>query len=127
MDKSQRARLQQQLADKLPEGMNWGDPLTPDLLLEILSHVRVTGPNREAGMQIKINREGARFWHENCASHFGGIMMEIKQEPDKSLIECQHCKQRGYYPVGGVGRVSVNAISGDENEISLPLKAENTN
>lgn len=31
----------EQLANILPEGMHWGDPLTPALLLEILSHVRV--------------------------------------------------------------------------------------
>lgn len=57
-------------------------------------------------MQVQIKREGSRFWHENCANHLGGIMKEIKRDEGGSLIQCQHCKQCGYYPVGGIGSIS---------------------
>lgn len=59
-------------------------------------------------MQVQIRREGPRFWHENCTNHLGGVMKEIKREDDRSLIQCQHCRQCGYYPIGGVGSISAD-------------------
>lgn len=50
---------------------------------------------------------GGKFWHTNCPknSFHSGIMMPIAHELRQSIVECLHCGQRGYYPVGGVGPV----------------------
>lgn len=57
--------------------------------------------------EIKILREGSKFWHMDCTNHFGGIMREIRREPEKSLFECGSCRKMGYYPVGAAGAVCV--------------------
>jgi hypothetical protein len=50
---------------------------------------------------------GGNFWHTNCPKNpfRSGIMRPIAHEPTRSVIECLHCGQRGYYPVGSVGCV----------------------
>lgn len=57
---------------------------------------------------VEIDYElGGRFWHTNCPenSFRSGIMRAIAHEQSASLIECLHCGQKAYYPVGAKGRV----------------------
>lgn len=69
----------------------------------------------DAEDQMDIDREGARFWHRNCANHLGGVMKVVKDEPTQSLIQCLHCGKSGYYPVGGLGRIRA-AIAAQSKE-----------
>lgn len=48
---------------------------------------------------------GGKFWHTNCPKNAFtcGIMRPVVYEDKRSVIECLHCGQRGYYPVGAVG------------------------
>lgn len=62
-------------------------------------------------VEIQWDRAGRAFWHTNCTNHLGGVMKEVKREPDKSVFECLHCGKRGEYPVGGVGTVCSPELS----------------
>jgi hypothetical protein len=64
-------------------------------------------------LEITYER-GGKFWHTNCPKNVfhSGIMRPIAHEQTRSVIECLHCGQRGYYPVGRVGTVcSVEATA----------------
>jgi RNase P subunit RPR2 len=58
-------------------------------------------------MIINFKPHGKGLWHSDCTNHFGGIMKELKDEGDRTLMECLHCGKKGYYPHGRVGRVEV--------------------
>ncbi len=65
-------------------------------------------------MKITYQLEGRCIWHSDCIpGRNNGIMQSIMREPDKDLMECQHCRKRGYYPVGSVGEVQVDEVSKD--------------
>lgn len=51
---------------------------------------------------------GGKFWHTDCESRFGGIMIPVENEESRSLIRCLQCGKEGYYPVGAVGNLCVN-------------------
>lgn len=70
---------------------------------------------------IRIDREGWRFWHRNCTNQLGGVMSEIAREPDKSLIECLHCGEAGYYPVSGVGEICTEIVTSKPISIKKDL------
>lgn len=60
-------------------------------------------------LEIMYER-GGKFWHTNCPKSPSGIMAAVAHEPERSLIECMHCGQRGYYPVGGLGVVCAEVV-----------------
>jgi hypothetical protein len=67
-------------------------------------------------MIIDYQRSGKCLWHRDCINHFGGIMKVVNHEADRSLLECLHCGKRGFYPVGGIGEVSVEEVTTEQGE-----------
>jgi hypothetical protein len=67
-----------------------------------LERIRLGGPS----MTIRYER-GGRFWHMDCENHFGGVMQVERNDEARSLLTCLHCGQQGYYPVGGIGNMTV--------------------
>ena len=63
-------------------------------------------------MIINYELHGRSFFHSDCEKGFNhcGIVKPIKNEEDKTLVECQHCGKKGYYPVGGIGRIEVEEV-----------------
>ena len=52
-------------------------------------------------VEITVENQPRCFWHSNCVVGQGnGIMKVIRNEPDKTIFECQHCGQCGYFPIG---------------------------
>ena len=63
-------------------------------------------------MIINYELVGGAFFHSDCDKDYGGgIVKPVKNEKDKTLVECLHCGKRGYYPVGKIGSVEVEVIS----------------
>jgi hypothetical protein len=56
-------------------------------------------------MTISYELEGRCLWHLECETNplRCSPMFVVATEPTRSLVECTSCKQRGYYPVGGLG------------------------
>jgi hypothetical protein len=56
-------------------------------------------------MTISYELEGRCLWHLECETNplRCSPMFVVATEPTHSLVECTSCKQRGYYPVGGLG------------------------
>lgn len=71
---------------------------------------------RAAG-QMKINYElhGRCLWHEDCEKARQGVMKAVSHERERSLVECLNCGRRGYYPVGGVGPLCVEEVTGEQH------------
>jgi hypothetical protein len=66
-------------------------------------------PAVPAKMRICFQPQGRCLWHEDCTVAGGsGVMQVVTHEESRSLLECGHCKQRGYYPKGAVGSVCVD-------------------
>lgn len=59
-------------------------------------------------MKITYELYGSSFFHTDCIpGRNNGIVKPIRHEANRSLMECQHCGKRGYYPVGTVGEIEV--------------------
>ncbi len=78
-------------------------------------------------MIINYELYGRSFFHSDCKEGFNhcGIVKPIKNEKDKTLVECQNCGKRGYYPVGKKGCihsdvVSIAKVSDEEYEWECP-------
>ena len=64
-------------------------------------------------MEISYELYGRSFFHTDCVEGQGnGIMKPVEHEKDKTLLKCNHCGKRGYYPVGSIGKIIV--VSEDE-------------
>lgn len=68
-----------------------------------------TLPNK---MTISYEREGRCLWHLECATNplRCSPMFVVAHEPERSVVECTSCHQRGYYPVGRLGEVCSEVI-----------------
>lgn len=75
-------------------------------------------------LTLNYEPDNRAFWHTDCANHFGGVVYEIKREKNHSLLECQHCKQRGYYAVGWVGPHTVSVEPAEGVAPAAPTNAE---
>ena len=55
-------------------------------------------------VEMLYERVGRCLWHTNCPKNelHSGIMRVVKREENRSLLECLHCGQFAYFPVGGV-------------------------
>ena len=62
-------------------------------------------------MIINFDEKNKCLWHSDCDNKYGGVMKELKREEDCTLMECLHCGKQGYYPVGGLGRITVRVVS----------------
>lgn len=63
-------------------------------------------------MKITYELYGRSIWHSDCVEgRKNGVMKPIKHEVDRTLMECQHCGARGFYPVGAVGEIEVEQIN----------------
>jgi hypothetical protein len=63
-------------------------------------------------MEITWQREGNCMWHSDCPKNKwnSGIMKIVQHEETRTLLECLHCGQKGYYSVGGHGTVCSEEI-----------------
>ena len=79
-------------------------------------------------MIIDYQLYGRCTWHVDCEVGKGnGIMKEIKREENQSLMECLHCGEKGYYPVGSVGCINVKSEVSNKKQNILPgLDVEET-
>lgn len=68
-------------------------------------------------IRIEYNLNGRAFFHADCINHFGGIMREESDDPERkrTLFRCLHCGEAGYYPHGRVGEVVCESAT-DEPE-----------
>ena len=62
-------------------------------------------------IQMTYQLYGRCMWHSDCEPGNGsGVMKGIKREDDGDVFECLHCGKKGFYPVGGVGCITVDEI-----------------
>jgi hypothetical protein len=63
-------------------------------------------PSFEPTEMMEINWEGGcrSLWHWNCdkSRNGSGVIGEVKQEKDRTLVRCLHCGRAGWLPVGAV-------------------------
>jgi hypothetical protein len=71
-------------------------------------------PAAPAKMRISYQPQGRCLWHEDCEKSRSGIMRVVSKDTDRSLLECLHCQQRGYYPVGAVGSLCVDVVGSSQ-------------
>lgn len=75
-------------------------------------------------MRISYQPVGRCLWHDDCDRRLPGIMRVVQEEQGRSLLECLHCKKRGYYPVGSVGAVCVDVVSSAQPPGALPISVQ---
>ena len=52
------------------------------------------------------------IWHSDCEhDNRSSPMRPAKHEPGRTLMECTACGKQGYYPVGGVGGLTVEEVT----------------
>lgn len=61
---------------------------------------------RRCDMQIEHNHKGRAFFHVDCINRFGGVMKQGRDDGYRTMFTCLHCGASGWYPRGGVGRVT---------------------
>jgi len=61
-------------------------------------------------MVINFVQDTHTLWHSDCDRRWAPPMFEVEKLKDKVLLECTHCGERGYYPVGGSGEITTNGM-----------------
>jgi hypothetical protein len=81
------------------------------LIHQVASPLAETEP-RPDRLMISYELEGRCLWHLECQTNplRCSPMRVVASEPERSVVECVSCGERGYYPVGGLGRICCEKV-----------------